>query len=84
MDRIFLLKQISIEQSGKIDLSELFNYFSKVVGRPISSPILAFYNISNIIEKKLRTSTVEFIYRQGLSLEQEININEFYSKISQL
>jgi Ca2+-binding EF-hand superfamily protein len=48
----------------------------------ICSPILAFYNIASIIENKLKISTLEFVYKNGLSLEDEININDFYTKIA--
>ena len=72
-----------MEQTGLIDLAELFNSFSNTTKQTLYSPILAFYNISKKIEKNLRFSSLEFIYKNNLSLEQEININEFYSYISE-
>ena len=44
-DRILLLKQISLEQTGLIDLTDLFNSFSKTIKQTFYSPILAFYNL---------------------------------------
>lgn len=82
MDRIFLLKQISLDSTGRVNLTEIFNFFSKILQGVICSPILAFYNIASIIENKLKISTLEFVYKNGLSLEEEININDFYTKIA--
>jgi Ca2+-binding EF-hand superfamily protein len=82
VDRIYLLKHIVIDSTGQISLAELFNNFSKIIEHPIASPILAFYNVAYIIEKRLKLSTLEFIYKNRLTLEQELNINDFYLKIS--
>jgi hypothetical protein len=82
VDKIYLLKHIVLDNSGQISLCELFNNFSRVIEHPIASPILAFYNVAYIIERRLKLSTVEFVFKNGLTLEQELNINDFYLKIS--
>lgn len=78
-----MLKQISIEQTGLIDLTDLFNSFSKSIRIQLYSPILAFYNISRKIEKNLKFSSLEFIYKNNLNLTQELSINEFFSFIAE-
>lgn len=72
-----------MEQTGLIDLTELFNSISKTLRQPLYSPVLAFYNISRKIEKNLKFSSLEFIYKNNLSLDQELNINEFLTFISE-
>jgi Ca2+-binding EF-hand superfamily protein len=81
-DKLYLLDQIKLNQQGLISTYELFLYFSRVIGKKFSSPVLAFYHIAFILESNLNISTLEFIYKCELRLDSEININEFYKYIS--
>lgn len=72
-----------MEQTGLIDLVDLFNSFGSTIKENLYSPILAFYNISRKIEKNLKFSSLEFIYKNSLTLDQELNINEFFTYVSE-
>ncbi len=72
---------MNLEKSGLINIYELFEFFSRILGKPIYSPVLAFYLAANIIEKKYKIKTLEFIYKIGLSLERELNANDFFNLI---
>ncbi len=65
-----------------INLFELFNFLSQVLNKPINVPSLVYYNIANILEKKIKKKTIDFIYSKGLSVDDELTINEFSSKIA--
>src|SRR5689334_22657413 len=81
-DKALLLKEITNKIPGNIKLLELFEFFSFILNKKFTSPILAFYHLSYLIEKKLKMKTIDFINKVNLSLDSLININEFYKKIS--
>ena len=47
------------------------------------SPLLSFYLIANIIEKKYKIKTKEFLNKIGLSKDKDINVNDFLNLICQ-
>jgi len=81
-DRLYLLKNIQLKINGLIPLFDIFEFFSETINKNILSPIFAFYKIANKVEKNLKTSTLEFIYNIGLTLDSEITINDFLIKVA--
>lgn len=75
-----MFEKIRLQSSGFLKLSSLINYYERILGQSLGSYTFAFYKIANKIQAN-KWSTMEFIYLQGLCLEDELNINEFLSKI---
>ena len=82
-DRLFLLKHVSLERSGLINIFELYEFFSRILEKTLYCPVLSFYLVANIIEKKYKIKTLEFLYKIGLGLDRELNANDFYNLICQ-
>ena len=86
--KIFLFKYIPLTSIGVsqktpyITLLNLFKYFEKILEKKIISPSLIFYKTAENLEKKIRTSPLEFFYSIGLYTSSIINLEEFYIKIS--
>ena len=57
------------------------NTYARILGMTIFSIKLLFYNIADYLQYQKKISTIEFVFRQNLTLGQELTINEFYSNI---
>ena len=88
-DKIYLLKYMSLsslgvsENSPLISLLNLFSFFENLLNEKILSPSFIFYKVADIIQKKFNLSTLELIYKFNLTLETEVNLNDFYTSFSQ-
>ena len=88
-DKIYLLKYMSLsslgvsENSPLISLLNLFSFFENLLNEKILSPSFVFYKVADIIQKKFNLSTLELIYKFNLTLETEVNLNDFYTSFSQ-
>ena len=80
-DRLYFLKNVQMKATGLINIYELFDFFSETLIKTIPSPIFAYYKFAYKIEKLIKTSTLEFIYNIGLTLDNEITLNDFLLKI---
>ena len=58
------------------------NSYARILGMTIFTTKLLFYNIADNLQYQKKLSTIEFVFRQNLTLEQELTINEFYSNIT--
>ena len=87
-DKIFLLKNLSLKSLGinrenpLIHLTSLFNFFNFILDETILAPSLFLYKVADILENKFKISTMEFMYKLNLNLNDEININKFYESIT--
>ena len=54
------------------------NTYARILGMTIFSIKLLFYNIADYLQYQKKISTIEFVFRQNLTLGQELTINEFY------
>ena len=87
-DKIFLLKNLSLKSLGiskenpLIHLTSLFNFFNFILDETILAPSLFLYKVADILENKFKISTMEFMYKLNLNLNDEININKFYELIT--
>ena len=57
------------------------NSYARILGMTIFTTKLLFYNIADHLQYQKKISTIEFVFRQNLTLGQELTINEFYSNI---
>jgi Ca2+-binding EF-hand superfamily protein len=81
-DKIFLLKNINLDvTTGMINIYQLFDYIEKKLEKKLYSITLVLYSISYTLEREFKISTLEFIYKLSLTMDKEININEFYNTI---
>ena len=86
--KLFLLKYIPLSSIGVnqrtpyITLLNLFKYFEQIIEQKIISPSLILYKTANNLNKKYRTSPLEFFYSIGLYTSSIIDLKEFYIKIA--
>ena len=69
------------DETGLVNLTQLMNTYARILGMTIFSTKLLFYNIADHLQYQKKISTIEFVFRQNLTLGQELTINEFYSNI---
>ena len=57
------------------------NTYARILGMSQLPTKLVFYNIADNLQYQKKISTLEFVFRQNLTLGQDLTINEFYSNI---
>ena len=78
-----IMNETKINMNKEINLTEFIISMSKIRNKEITSPLLLFYVLSYQLNKKYsKYTTSEFITRNSLSIEDEININQFMFKIT--
>ena len=78
-----IMNETKINMNKEINLTEFIISMSKIRNKEITSPFLLFYVLSYQLNKKYsKYTTSEFITRNSLSIEDEININQFMFKIT--
>ena len=72
-----IMNETKINMNKEINLTEFIISISKIRNKEITSPFLLFYVLSYQLNKKYsKYTTSEFITRNSLSIEDEININQ--------
>ncbi len=76
-------KETKINSKKDVNLIEFLIYINKIRNKEIISPLLLFYNLSYLFNKKYKIyTTAEYVTRNLISIDDEININEFLYKIT--
>ena len=74
-DIIYFLSKVHLNSLGNVNLTLLFNAIARSLNKEILSLKLVFYNIANILGKKMKITTKEFFYRLGFQMQTELNVN---------
>ena len=78
-----IAKETKINSNKDVNLIEFLLNISNIRKKEIISPLLLFYILSYQLNKKYKKyTTSEYITRNLLSIDDEININEFLFKIT--
>ena len=85
----YLIKNIPLDSlkisldNPYIRLTNLYNYFSKILNIIILSPILILQNIADYFDKNIIKKTRDFFNEKKIDTQSEINIIEFIKFVSE-
>ena len=85
----YLIKNIPLDSlkisldNPYIRLTNLYNYFSKILNIIILSPILILQNIADYFDKNIIKKTRDFFSEKKIDTQSEINIIEFIKFVSE-
>ena len=78
-----IIKETKTQINKNVNLTKLLLSIYRIRNKEITTPLFLFYIFTYILNEKYNNyTTLEFITLNGLSIEDEININQFFYKIS--
>ena len=78
-----IIKETKTQINKNINLTKFLLSIYRIRNKEITTPLFLFYIFAFILNEKYnKYTTLEFITINGLSIEDEININQFFYKIS--
>ena len=78
-----IIKETKTKLNQDVNLTKFLLSIYKIRNKEITNPLFLFYILGYILNEKYKNyTTLEFITINGLSIEDEININQFNFKIS--
>ena len=78
-----IIKETKIKVNQNFNLTKFLLKIYSLRNKEIKSPLFSFYIFANKMDEKYKGySTLEFIMKNNLSIEDQININQFIYKIS--